>query len=341
MGHATVLGMNPQEWYQQNQYVITIRKQDYLDNVAWLYRKLIRYHYNDEHNLMPYLEKEFYKAFGDVYEKALEKNYIERIIQAACQYDSLYGNMPIDGSLPFEYSIGTYYDSWRLRGDDPELYLMGYYRRSISGGDLWRRYGVNEEWDGEGNLLRVRYSLSAVILNHFYHYNNDVKALGNSSVQVKIPEHMVDAIEFVQKQMQMEIARREIAIETNPTSNILINRIKIYAQHPIVSFYNKGLVHDPEKLSCCAQLNVSINTDDQGVFSTSLSNEYALMASSLSSLKNENGNYLHHISDIYDWIRRIQEMGNQQAFNFEASRNTSMNRDRYMGYMNREIERWS
>lgn len=341
MGHATVLGMNPQEWYQQNQYVITIRKQDYLDNVAWLYRKLIRYHYNDEHNLMPYLEKEFYKAFGDVYEKALEKNYIERIIQAACQYDSLYGNMPIDGSLPFEYSIGTYYDSWRLRGDDPELYLMGYYRRSISGGDLWRRYGVNEEWDGEGNLLRVRYSLSAVILNHFYHYNNDVKALGNSSVQVKIPEHMVDAIEFVQKQMQMEIARRKIAIETNPTSNILINRIKIYAQHPIVSFYNKGLVHDPEKLSCCAQLNVSINTDDQGVFSTSLSNEYALMASSLSSLKNENGNYLHHISDIYDWIRRIQEMGNQQAFNFEASRNTSMNRDRYMGYMNREIERWS
>lgn len=185
--------------------------------MAWLYRKLIRYRYNDEHNLMPYLEKEFYKVFGDVYEKALEKNYIERIIQAACKYDSLYGNMPIDGSLPFEYSIGTYYDSWRLRGDDPELYSMGYYKRNVSGSDLWRRYGVNEERDGEGNLLQVRYSLSAVILNHFYHYNSNVKTLGNSSVQVKIPEHMVDTIEFVQKQMQREIARREIAIETNPT----------------------------------------------------------------------------------------------------------------------------
>lgn len=315
MGHATVLGMNPEEWYHDNHYVINIRKQDYLDNVAWLYRKLIEYRYCDENNLMPYLEKEFYKYFGDVYEKALEKNYIERVIGAACRYDTLYGNMPVGGSLPFEYNIGTYYDSWRLRGDDPGLYLMGYYKRCNRGADLWSRYGVNDE----GNLRNVRYSLSAVILNHFYHYNMEVKNLGSMSVQVRIPEHMVAAICFVQQQMQRRIARKGVAIETNPTSNVLINRIKMYAQHPIVRLYNKGLVYDPEKLEQCAQMNVSINTDDQGVFSTSLSNEYALMANSLSSLKNEEGHHMYNMSDIYDWIERIQTMGNRQAFNFEEA----------------------
>lgn len=315
MGHATVLGMDPKEWYRDNQYTINIRRQDYLDNIAWLYRKLIEYRYKDENSLMPYLEKEFYKSFGAVYEKALEKNYIERVIRAACQYDSLYGNMSVDGSLPFEYNIGTYYDSWRLRGDDPELYLMGYYTRSNRDDDIWKRYGVNE---GE-NLRKIRYSLSAVILNHFYHYNMGVKKLGDMSQQVRIPENMVDAICFVQKQMQRRIVRKGIAIETNPTSNVLINRIKMYAQHPIVRLYNKGLEQNPEKLSQCAQMNVSINTDDQGVFSTSLSNEYALMASSLGSLKDEDGNLIYNMSDIYDWIERIQAMGKRQAFNFEET----------------------
>lgn len=93
----------------------------------------------------------------------------------------------------------------------------------------------------------------------------------------------------------------------------------MYAQHPIVRLYNKGLVYDPEKLEQCAQMNVSINTDDQGVFSTSLSNEYALMANSLSSLKNEEGHHMYNMSDIYDWIERIQTMGNRQAFNFEEA----------------------
>ena len=326
MGHATVLGMDSREWYRDNRYVINIRQQDYLDNVVWLHRKLIQYRYKDENNLMPYLEKEFQKSFGAVYEKALEKNYIEKLIKDACQYDSLYGNMPIEGSLPFENNIGNYYDSWRLRGDDPELYLMGYYRRKSSGVDLWRRYGINEGENGGidgridtemngGSLRKVRYSLSAVILNHFYHYNIGVKNLGEVSIQVQIPEHMVDAIAFVQKKMQKEIARKEIAIETNPTSNVLINRVKMYAQHPIVNLYNKGLVHDPEKLADCAQMNVSINTDDQGVFSTSLSNEYALMASSLGALKDDQGNYVYTMSDIYDWIEQVQTMGNYQAFN--------------------------
>ena len=67
---------------------------------------------------------------------------------------------------------------------------------------------------------------------------------------------------------------RGLGIETNPSSNYVIGTFKNYAKHPIFNFYNKGLTYDPAKLDDCAQLSVSVNTDDQGVFATSLENEY-------------------------------------------------------------------
>lgn len=34
LGHATMLGVDPFEWYSEKHYKISIRKQDYLDNVS-------------------------------------------------------------------------------------------------------------------------------------------------------------------------------------------------------------------------------------------------------------------------------------------------------------------
>lgn len=61
-------------------------------------------------------------------------------------------------------------------------------------------------------------------------------------------------------------------------------------------------------------MNVSINTDDQGVFSTCLSNEYALVASSLSRVKDSNKKHVYKKEEIYQWIKNVQEMGNNQSF---------------------------
>lgn len=94
----------------------------------------------------------------------------------------------------------------------------------------------------------------------------------------------------------------------------MINRIESYDQHPIFKLYNTGLTHAPELLEQCAQLNVSVNTDDQGVFGTCLSNEYALIASSLSRLRDSDGKHVYKKADIYQWIKNVQEMGNNQSF---------------------------
>ena len=41
IGHGLVLGVDPDEYYQNKRYSIYLRRQDYLDNLVWiLYRSL-------------------------------------------------------------------------------------------------------------------------------------------------------------------------------------------------------------------------------------------------------------------------------------------------------------
>ncbi|MCD7882747.1 MAG: hypothetical protein LUI87_03425 [Lachnospiraceae bacterium] len=311
MGHCTVLGMEPREWYRQTGNMVNIRYQDYLDNVVWLYHKLIEYRITGVEPLLEYLRREFQLYFSLIYGKALEMKYIKKIIREACINDERYGEIPKDGTMPFDVNIDTYYYSWMLRGDDPGLYADGYYNRERNIKSLWEDYSINHSYPEE---KEIRYILPAVIMNHFYHYNEGVRILGDKTKKIKIPDFMIDAICIVQKELQKDIAHREIGIETNPSSNIMINRVHSYDDHPIIRFFNKGLTNDPEKLEACPQLNVSINTDNQGVFSTELANEYALIVSALGNVRDANGNCIYKKSDIYDWVQNVRKMGNMQSF---------------------------
>ena len=60
-------------------------------------------------------------------------------------------------------------------------------------------------------------------------------------------------------------------------------------------------------------LNVSINTDDQGVFHTSLVKEYTLLAGALQNEKNKD---LRKYSDdkILTWIKQLVDHGKNQCF---------------------------
>ena len=69
--------------------------------------------------------------------------------------------------------------------------------------------------------------------------------------------------------------------------------------------------------NCVSQnmsLNVSINTDEQGVFDTLLENGYALMTLALKKAKDENNKHIYDIEDIYEWIDYVCKMGLEQVF---------------------------
>ena len=118
----------------------------------------------------------------------------------------------------------------------------------------------------------------------------------------------------IQKEMQKRIGYKGIGIETNPSSNFSISTFKDYAKHPIFNFYNKNLTYDKDELEKCAQVSVSVNTDDQGIFATSLENEYALLASALEQKRDEDGKHVYNKAMIYEWIDEVRQMGNEQSF---------------------------
>lgn len=288
LGHATMLGVNAAEWYRKRDYMISIRQQDYLDNVAWLYQQTIRYQLPNQNDLLEYLEKEFHVYFERIYREALDKEYADLNLK--------------------DFDIYSYYAAWELRGDQPEYYKQGHYSQRMRRPTMWEDYGVN------GLVMKEkRYMEKATLLYHAYHYSRRVRESGKEPIVKKIPLHLIRGIQEIQKRMMKKIARKGIAIETNPSSNVLIGGVT-YGRHPIVSFYNKGLTNNVEDLNSCAQICVSINTDDSGVFITSLTNEYALIAKAMESLLDEEGNRIYKKDMVYDWINRIRKMGNEQSF---------------------------
>ena len=196
--------------------------------------------------------------------------------------------------------VDTYISAWKLRGDNPEMYL---------------KENKNNQNLGYWNRCAIRKGVQNKLINELYlryHYDDNVKTEGGKKVVFKIEPYMIDVIVEVQKCMQKSVRERGIGIETNPSSNVLISTFKRYDKHPILNMYNIGLGDKNNKE--VPQLFVSINTDDQGVFDTLLENEYALMAIALEKMKDEKGNSIYNQAEIHDWIDKVREMGIEQSF---------------------------
>lgn len=310
LGHALALGINVEEWYLFKNHTILLPKQDYLDNLVWIYNRMIQFNIQGEDSLKDYIQKKYEQYFYDVYGRFMDYGVIEKILENAEKEYRQRGINTIFKNDRCHFGISQFYESWKLRGDDPFLYSHGFFRW-YDDNTPETAARINKRLPKDFN---IRYNPEVFLLNYYYHYSNDVRRAGNERIEVKIKPDYVRAVAQIQKEMQKRIGRRGIAIETNPTSNFVIGTFKDYAKHPIFNFYNKNLTYDMDKLEDCPQLSVSVNTDDQGVFATSLENEYALLASALENVTDENGNYVYVKSMIYDWIDDVRRMGNDQSF---------------------------
>ena len=123
-------------------------------------------------------------------------------------------------------------------------------------------------------------------------------------------EEWYSLLEKIQQHLIGKIEQRHIAIECNPSSNFKIGEISRYDEHPILKFFNYGL-NTPFPRHDVA---VSINTDDQGVFSTSLEREYSLMA--LAIERNQTEEHQNSPRAIVDWLDRVREMSIEQRFKY-------------------------
>lgn len=311
LGHALALGIDIEEWYANKAERILISKQAYLDNLVWLYGKIRKYNIVGCEDAKIFIEKRFSEYFQDIYLSNITGDECRAISQkAACYFDSK-KILHAYRHENFSFGINEYYEAWKLRGDAPELYCDGFLKLDDVELDAWQYHAINRMYPLD---YRLRYIPEVSILYHMYHYNEGVKRVGNQIVEVRVKKCIIEAAKLVRKVMQQEIARLGIAIETNPSSNYLIGSFRRYDKHPVRLWYNTDLTYDSELLKECPQMQVSINTDDQGVFSTYIENEYAYLALALEKMQDENGKFVYNRTAILRWLDNIRRMGINQSF---------------------------
>lgn len=276
LGHATALGLNPEEYYKFKEYKITGKKQEMLDSLVWLItyadKKGIAVKSSVRDNIM----SKAYEWFNDIFNKNLPEN--EKI------YDS---------------NLFSYLKSYTLRGDPDDCYYSG-------------KYVANDNFIMKHDYLSsiakdsTRQSQDAVKLHYYYMFDQKVKDAGNVNVRYKIEPEFIKLVEGVQKELQREVNESGLGIECNPSSNKCISVFKDFENHPIFNF--NGLDGNDFRMF------VSVNTDDLGVFDTSLENEYAILALSLELKKDKEGMRVNTPEQIYSWIDKIRENGINQIF---------------------------
>ena len=109
--------------------------------------------------------------------------------------------------------------------------------------------------------------------------------------------------------MQEQLANRGILIECNPSSNVLIGTFRAYDKHPIFRFNNEYL-GEPARQQLC----VSVNTDDLGVFDTSLEFEYALLYQTLREMTDDDGKPRYKDAEIRHYLENLRAMGETSTF---------------------------
>lgn len=311
LGHALALCMDSWEWYQEKNRRISLPMQDYLDNVAWLHYVIRRHPFPGVEQTLLFLEEQFEYYFRRIYLNNINGNDMDRFVQRG---ESYYKKKEYARNYKAHhciFNIEDYIRAWMLRGDHPELYQSGYFETGETLLDKWSHFKVNKKSPADSS---IRYIPECSFLNFSYHYNRLIRQTGAEYVTITIGDDYIRGVEAAQKALQFDIANRGLSVESNPTSNVKISTVRSYAEHPITRLYNHGLVHTSEALRGCPQISVSINTDDSGVFFTSLESEYAVIARALETLQNTDGHSRYYKWEIYDWLDRIRKMGNDQSF---------------------------
>jgi len=295
IGHGLAMGVDPEAYYRSKEYQILLSKQDLMDDIVWMLCVAGENGCIIDATLRMKLLQEFQNLYQDVYRDVC----VDSNTESSCY------QLPVN--------ILDYYKSWKLRGDNPELYQMSWnefrLRDDNKGSELdtWECYSFNICSEVPDELRRMNKYYQ---LYRLYSFDETVRERGRQMRLFKIDSEYIKLVRQLQDCMIRKLVNKGIAIETNPSSNYLIGTIKRYDQHPILRFNSRKLSKPIPNMS----LSVSLNTDDQGVFDTLLENEYALMALALEKAKDKDGNKKYDIEDIYEWLNYVREMGLEQVF---------------------------
>ncbi len=222
IGHASVLGVDVEKYYQERKRNVVCSRQTLLDNYIWLSR--------------------VDKILDNVAIATNMRRELES--KAEEQFKIIYPGV--------SFSANDYWDSMQLRGDMTEAFV-----EELSGPGVFKSLTCNDV-----RCNKARKNAKAKAYWNEYLKRNEK---GDEIVLTRHKKEVINKIEKVRVAMMKLFTARKYRVESNPTSNLMIGPFDMYKELPTLKFYKE-------------KIDVSVNTDAKGVFSTSLYTEYSLLA---------------------------------------------------------------
>ena len=132
---------------------------------------------------------------------------------------------------------------------------------------------VTEVADGIRSMrAKEEASLALNPESFFYEYLLSVQVFKRGQeIEMVDPDRDLEALKVLQSAMRSKVARRGIAVEVNPSSNLLIGNLADLHKHPL------WRLHPLEDMGENSVMSVVIGSDDPLTFATSTPNEYQLL----------------------------------------------------------------
>jgi adenosine deaminase len=145
------------------------------------------------------------------------------------------------------------------------------------------------------------------------HHDPDIRRRGREMVEVTIDD-APETMRSLQAVAVENLRKRNVVIETLPTSNLRISYYDTYRQHHLFRWLGvDGGGDEPRP-------NVCVGSDDTGIFSTNLRNEYAHLYLTLTEQMKLSGEAAR------DQVRRLNDCGRVYRFDRQMPRGTGAGR---------------
>lgn len=285
LGHALAIGLNPLKWVEKHAEVI-IPFEEFFDNCVWLHEMAVR---------MSQQKKDFF-AWAVFYEHKISE-LLEKL-----------------SSMPNNLTSQNLFAAYQLRKNlwkcgDGEVDMTNFSQSNVSEeintfADAYknRHSGLGKLF--EQNVLDIPWEKKILIVFDDHSFF-ECKPLFLEQEIVRKDE--IDFWEAVQDYLLQICADNGIILESNPSSNVAISEIKRYNDHPIFRWspllsediatggkYNRFGLRS-------GRVRVCINSDDPGLFNTTLQNEFYFLEEAAKSYASP--------EIVRNWIHFIREEG--------------------------------
>lgn len=262
IGHATATGLSPQIWKNAIGNQIIIKQGDYLDDLIFSYHIILKNKIKELHGVIPFITNIINDISFQIYNVS--------------------------------YPIYALEQSWLMRQSCP-IHALEKNKEDVENKHVYN----DDEWNFvlQAKFIENRQSMESNVAWEIFqkYHNNEYRSRFDKTIIIDPFDVLtVENIESLQLTLLGEMTKREIVIETLPTSNVRIGFHKNFSTYHLFNWMkwkDEGKSIPP----------IVVGSDDTGIFATNIYNEYANIYCSLI-----NDHNMSH-SSVMDIIKKLDE----------------------------------